>query len=451
MKVKKTDQTPSGDAVLSGLHICIVGGGVVGLVGGIFLRQYGFRVTILERDTTLKTIGAGIQLHPNAVRVLQDLGIYEKIRSKSVVPPSIILKEYTTGEILHNQDLLEPARKYGAPVLTLHRGDLRGLLYDGAVAEGVDVRHGVSIDLGDIDLVNGVVKLSGQSEVLRADLIIGADGAHSVVREALAGRKDEAVPHGKVVNRILIEEKAIAAVPSLRYLVEKPNIIVWLGPECQAVTYVLDGTFNIAFTWPSSLDPNDMFFGPQPVDLDEFRSRLDNWEPELRDLVGLAEHSLRWMLFEPIVDDKETPWVDTRGKFCIVGDAAHRVLPYLAQGAAIGIESIALLAHLLAKVEDRGQIKDCLDIYQRLRKERTSQISRATLKNGRNWQMADGPLKEERNRVFLTEVPTAGFPNLLADPFFQEWLWGYDASKAADEAWSRYKPVREGKELKGKG
>lgn len=427
----------------SHFHVCIIGGGVVGLAGAILLRRQGFKVTVLERDPTLQTTGAGIQLHPNAVRVLQEIGVYEKMVAKSIVPYSIILKAYKTGQVLHDQDLQEPARKYGAPLLTLHRAHLRQVLYDEAAAQGVTIRHGIKIDVSGVNLNNGTLKLADTSETIQADLFIGADGGESVVRTALIGHKPAAIPHGKLVHRILIQEKDIIARPHLKYLVEKPNIIVWLGPECEAVTYGLDGVFNVAFTWPGSKDPKDIFFGAQTVDLDVFRAGLGNWEPDLREILGLATSCLRWMFFEPVADDDNTPWVDAAGKFCIVGDAAHRGLPYLGQGAAAGIESVSTLAQLLGKAQNGDDVQTSLGIYQRLRKERTGHVIRATLKTGEIWQMADGPLKDERDRQFLHEIPTVGYPNPLADPFFQEWLWGFDATKTANEAWDAH--------LKGRG
>lgn len=101
----------------------------------------------------------------------------------------------------------------------------------------------------------------------------------------------------------------------------------------------------------------------------------------------------------------------------------------------MGLESISVLAHLLGKTQTSEQVAQCLQIYQKIRKERTGHVNRATLKNGRYWQMPDGPQKEERDRELMNDIPTAGFPNLLADPFFQQWLWGFDASEAAEQAW----------------
>ncbi|KAJ3579101.1 hypothetical protein NPX13_g1464 [Xylaria arbuscula] len=421
-------------------HVCIIGGGVVGLAGGILLRQQGFKVTVLERDLTLHTVR--IQLHPNAVRVLKEIGVFEKMMSKSIIPVSIILKAYNTGQVLHQQFLEGPAKKYNnCPLLTLHRADLRQVLYDEAITQGVTIRHGIKIDASGVDLKGGTLT-TDTSEIISADLFIGADGGESVIRTGLLGYKPKAIPHGKIVHRILIQEADIIARPHLKYLVEEPNIIVWLGPECEAVTYGLDGVFNIAFTWPYSTDPKDIFFGAQPVDLDEFRANLTDWEPDLREILSLGKDCLRWEFFEPITDDDHVPWVDDTGKFCIVGDAAHRGLPYLGQGAAAGIESVSTLAQLLGKATNQDQVRESLGIYQRLRKERTGHVIRATLKTGEIWQMADGPLKDERDRCFLQETPTVGYPNPLADPFFQEWLWGFDATKTANEAWEAYQIAR---------
>ncbi|KAF2969156.1 hypothetical protein GQX73_g4416 [Xylaria multiplex] len=416
----------------SNFHICIIGGGVVGLAGGILLRRQGFKVTVLERDATLQTV----------MRVLQEIGVFEKMLAKSIVPFSIILKAYSTGQVLHRQDLQEPADKYGAPLLTLHRADLRQVLYDEAIAQGVAIRHGIKIDVAGVDLAHGVLKLADTSETIQADLFVGADGGESVVRAALIGHKPKAIPHGKIVHRILIQEQDIIARPHLKYLVEKPNIIVWLGPECEAVTYGLDGVFNVAFTWPWSKDPKDIFWSAQSVDLDDFRAKLTSWEPDLREILSLGTSCLRWMFFEPVADDESTPWVDDAGKFCIVGDAAHRGLPYLGQGAAAGIESVSTLAQLLGKARNQDQVHEGLGIYQRLRKERTGHVIRATLRTGEIWQMADGPLQEDRDRRFLHETPTVGYPNPLADPFFQEWLWGFDATKTANDAWDAQQKAR---------
>ncbi|POS70124.1 hypothetical protein DHEL01_v211479 [Diaporthe helianthi] len=423
----------------SKFHVYIIGAGIVGLSGGIFLRRHGFQVTIVEKDIELQTIGAGIQLHPNALRVLQDLDVYDSLRAKSIVVQAIVLKDYVTGETLHAQDLTGVESQYGVPVLTVHRAHVRQILYDKAIEMGVHVHFGCAINARDIDLGGGRVDLRGPDgapKSISADLFIGADGANSTMREAIMGSKREVIPHGKVVLRIVIEEELLKARDNLWSLVEDPKIVVWLGPESQAVTYSLGGVFNIAITRPGSLDPVDAFFGPKPVDLDHFRTELsaEGWDARLCELVSLGKGCQQWMLFQPEIDGEQAPWRDVGGKFCIVGDAAHQTLPYLAQGAAMGLESISVLACLLGSAQSQHEVKDLLGIFEHVRKVRTAHVIRAGLKNGAMWQLANGPLKDERDRVLLSETPTPGFPNLLADPFFQSWLWDFDASSTAGKA-----------------
>ncbi|RYP14336.1 hypothetical protein DL765_006439 [Monosporascus sp. GIB2] len=310
---------------------------------------------------TLKQLytGAGIQLHPNAVRVLQDIGVYDKVRSRSVVPLSIILKAYKTGEVLHAQDLLEPADRYGAPLLTLHRAHLRQLLYDEAIAQGVTVRHGVGVDPAGIDLTNGALHLPNLDETFHADLFVGADGGHSVVREAPTGRKPRAIPDCMVVNRLLIDERAIRARPHLRYLVEQLNI-----------------------------------------------GRLAESRAPGRHLRARRHVKRRIHLA------------------MVVGPGGRVLRP-------AGIESVSVLAHLLGKaiVEDGDDDDD----------DRRRRVG--DHEDGWLWQMPDGPLKDERERELLRETgnPSVGYPNPLADPFFQRWLWGFDAPGTADRAWAAYR------------
>lgn len=107
----------------------------------------------------------------------------------------------------------------------------------------------------------------------------------------------------------------------------------------------------------------------------------------------------------------------------------------------MGLESMSVLARLLGTAQSRDQVSGRLEVYQHLRKARTGHVTRAGLKNGAIWQLPNGPLKDERDRILLSETPTAGFPNLLADPIFQSWLWDFDAIKVADEAWRNVRYV----------
>lgn len=176
-------------------------------------------------------------------------------------------------------------------------------------------------------------RIGEETRSLHADLFIGANGANSSFCETILGQKVKWTPHGKVVNRLLIDKEIIQEHHDLRYLVEQENCVVWLGPESQAVTYAVDGKLNIAFTRPWSVDPKDAFFAHQKVDCPEFEAELalEGWDVKLRKLVGLgkADGCHRWMFFEPRIDDEKASWRDASGRFCLLGDAAHWTLPYL--------------------------------------------------------------------------------------------------------------------------
>ncbi|KAI0192156.1 FAD binding domain-containing protein [Astrocystis sublimbata] len=337
-------------------RVCIVGGGLVGLAGSILLRRQGFDITVFERNATLETAGYGIQLHPNGMRVLQDMGVYDKLMLKATKGRSIILRAYDTGRVMNVQDLSGLETKYGAPVLTFQRADLLGCLHETAVNEGIQIHLGAGVEASGIDLEHGRVITSGSyldgtsdSYDIEADLFIGADGIGSAVRTAMIGAETDINPHGQVVDRMAVSKSAVYAVPSLRHLIDDANICLWMGPGGHVVVYTLHDTMYIAYIQPWSTNSRDAFFGPQKVDLSELRAALLGWDPQVHELVSLSLNGQRErrLLFEPPSHDFS--WVAGEGKFCLVGEAAHPILPYLSQGASQGLESIAVLAHLLGK------------------------------------------------------------------------------------------------------
>ncbi|KAI0976934.1 hypothetical protein F4678DRAFT_456215 [Xylaria arbuscula] len=211
-------------------RVCVVGGGLVGLAGSILLRHQGFEVTVLERNTTLETAGYGIQLHPNGVRVLQDMGIYERLMTKSSKGRTIVLRAYDTGRVMHEQDLSELESKYGTPVLTLHRAHLLECLYETAVKEGVQIHMGTSVEASSIDVASAQVISRSHADGGSHSWAIEADGIGSAVRTAMDGLETDIKPHGHVVNRVAVDKSAVRAIPSLRHFVDESSICLWMGP-----------------------------------------------------------------------------------------------------------------------------------------------------------------------------------------------------------------------------
>lgn len=240
---------------------------------------------------------------------------------------AIVLRQYASGDTLHRLDLGGIEQRYGGPIITVHRAILRQALHDRAVELGVDLRFGTTVHVKESDFDKGVLSIN-DSESFRADLFLGADGANSCLRKLVTGLETNIVPHGHIVHRIVIDESLMLRSPTVRHLAQNPNITVWLGPESQAVTYSLDGLFNIAFTRPWWKEP---FYTPQAADLPVFQAELkeEGWDPVLQEVIGLATACHRWMFVEPRIDGEETPWVHPSNKLCLVGDSAHQTLPYL--------------------------------------------------------------------------------------------------------------------------
>lgn len=323
--------------------------------------------------------------------------------------------------------------KYGAPHLVIHRADLRRVLFEEAKTQGAQVRFGAKIDFAKSSFADGVLHLAGEKES-HADLIIGADGLQSTCRDSLFPQHSPLCSTGKTVYRTLIDPEAMKS-SQLKDFVLTPNIHAWLGPGSMAISYLLKGAYNVVLTHPA-VDESG-FFGPRPAGIGEVRSLFRDWDPQLRNLVEIGAEFQKWTLLE--LQEPPRCWVHSDGKFVLVGDAAHPSLPYLAQGAAIGFESALVLATLLSKATRSTQILDLLQLYYSVCQPRAAQVIRASKKTGDIWTMPDGPLQAERDRLFLTEMPpSTGYPNPLEDPFFQSWLWGFSAQKAAEEAWAMH-------------
>ena len=326
-------------------HVVVIGAGLVGLATAILLNESGYNVTVLEQETELREvrdrtlgplvwfndadledqIGAGIQLAPNATRVLDEIGILQKVIASSVQPPAMVLQSYRTGKVLHSLSLDPHSQKtYGTPYLVIHRADFRRILFDEAAARSVHVRFGVQIDLTRTDFGRGVIRLAKDAEEIEADLVIGADGAHSVCRQALLKRPDPPRPSGTLVNRIVIDAELLSKNTHLKTLISPPNVQCWLGPESLAICYLLKGVYNIALTRPQN--EQQVFFGPQPVDMDDLRSFFSDWDPRIQELIDIAHVFQKWSL---LVNEQPASWVHPDGRFVLVGDAVHLTLPYL--------------------------------------------------------------------------------------------------------------------------
>jgi salicylate hydroxylase len=161
---------------------------------------------------------------------------------------------------------------------------------------------------------------------------------------------------------------------------------------------------------------------------------FSNWDPKLRTILSLTDSCMKWKLQISDPSDLST-WVHPRGTFCLLGDAAHATLPYLAQGAALGVEDGGVLGGLLGKIQSKEDVPRVLALYEEMRRSRTSAVVEASTKQRSIFHMRDGPQQEDRDRIMLTYPSQPGHPNPWADPVMQEFLFGYDADDEVERTW----------------
>ena len=235
------------------------------------------------------------------------------------------MRSYKNGEELSRQELEHAIPNvYTVPYLVAHRADLHDVLLQEAKRLGVAIRLGA--DIVSIDFFQPSIKLSN-GEIYTSDVIIGADGERSFCREMLYGRKEVLQSSGDQVFRITVKSDDVLQHEHLADLVAPPNINFWIGPDANALTYALkrEGLLNIVLTHAHK--PSDgISYGPQKVAVHEVRKAFDGWDPRFQALLGLAQDCSKWTLFQA---NEPFHWIHPAGRFTLLGDSAHSMLPYL--------------------------------------------------------------------------------------------------------------------------
>ncbi len=373
-----------------------------GLAAALFLARAGQRVTLIERAAELTEAGAGIQLGPNAMKVLAGLGLDQTVLQTACEPQAIAVRDAATGRSISRM-LLGPAvqQRYGHTYCTLHRADLQTALLQAVRAEPlIDLQPGTTIQ--SFEQRGGGVQMTLHGGTnLQADALIGADGLWSQVRSQLW---NDGAPRatGHAAFRTLIPASAVP--DTLR----TNEVAVWWGHDVHVVSYpVRSGAFwNVAIL-AETQDALAQGWSLQATAADA-RKALGQSCTELAALVNAATDWRRWNLFDrpPAVQ-----W--GQGAVSLLGDAAHPMLPYLAQGAAMALEDASALAHCM---QTASNIPQALRTYEQLRMPRTRRVVNAARRNGRIFHLR-GPLAMARNAVLaLKGTSVVGLP----------WLYGYE-------------------------
>nr|WP_245607087.1 FAD-dependent monooxygenase [Pseudonocardia spinosispora] len=395
--------------------VTIVGGGLGGLTTALALRQRGLRTIVLEQAPELGEVGAGIQTAPNASRILLGLGLRRQLEAIHTEPQDQVRRRWHDGAIIAQLPLGERVkRKYNAPYWHYHRADLHRVLLDACLdGEGVGPVSEVhtSAKVTEIDRTDPTrpVAVSEDGRRFDADVLIGADGVRSAVRD-LMGLPDTLEFSGEMAYRALIPGDKIAADPATRFLLDRLHSTIWYGPDRHLVHYCIRGGeyLNVVAIVPNTLDVEQTWTGPATAD--ELVEAYSGWDDRVAAMLSKAEgDASKWAMFRR---RRDPVWVD--GHVALLGDACHAMLPYQAQGASQAMEDAAVLAEELGGVTRDG-IAGALTRYVGRRAKHAGMVQDASLRNKDFYHLPDGPEQEERDRV-LREF------NGESDVSY-DWLW----------------------------
>ena len=393
-------------AAAPALRVAIVGGGLGGLAAALFLRRAGVQATVYEMAPELREVGAGIVVPPNMVRVLQQLGLAEGLKAFAVrLDAAWEFRRWQDGRVLSVQAMSDACvQLYGADCHVAHRADLLALLQRALPVDAVRLGQrctGVQPQGDGVQLT--FTEADGRAQAVQADVAIGADGIHSVLAPAVTP-PEPARFSGLCAFRCLVPAERAPAM-ALR-----PVQTLWLGPGRHFVHYPISAgrQVNVVAIVPAGDWRTESWTADG--DVADLRREFDGWDARLQQLVDAATHTKRWALFD------RTPlprWV--HGRIALLGDAAHAMLPFFAQGAAQALEDALLLADCLRGVPADG-VPQALLRYDAIRRPRASRVQ--TMSRGREIRnhLPDGPEQQQRDAELAGATP-------LRD---SAWLYGYD-------------------------
>ena len=383
------------------LRVAVIGGGIGGLTAALSLRQAGFEVDVYEQAPELTQIGGGINMGPNAARILRGLGLAEGLDREGVRPLGTHQRRWHDGRTLQRAPLNPLCEElYGAPHMTIHRADLLSVIAAAFPAERVHLGHRL---VGLADGRGGVEAWFDNGVRITPDVLVGADGIHSTVRAALFGEEPPDFA-GCVAYRGLVPAERIAALGL------KLGSQSWVGPGAHFVHYFVSRGQLLNFVGWTEHDEWNREDWTDRAAVARALAAFAGWPEQVRTIVAAAETCFIWALF-----DREPLPRWSVGHTTLLGDACHPMYPFMGQGAARAIEDCATLAACLRAITDPA---DALLLYERLRLPRVTRLQAMSRANKLRFHMPDGPAQEARD----AEWARAGDRS----PDALRWLYDFD-------------------------
>jgi 2-polyprenyl-6-methoxyphenol hydroxylase-like FAD-dependent oxidoreductase len=384
-------------------RIVIAGGGIGGLAVALGLAQRGFHALVLEKSTKFGEIGAGIQLAPNAFRSFDYLGVGDAARGMAVYIDRLRLMDAISGDEICHIPLDEPFRaRFGNPYAVVHRGDLYRVFLDACRANpNVELRANSEFDSYEQDADSVTVRLVAGEPVV-GDALIGADGLWSKVRRQVVGDGPPRVS-GHTTYRSVIPTERMPE--DLRW----NAATLWAGPRCHAVHYPLSGWkfFNLVVTYHN--DAPEPVAG-KPVSEEEVMAGFTHTHQRVQ---GIIRHGSDWKLWVLCDRDPVLNWTDRR--VTLLGDAAHPMLQYFAQGACMAMEDAVCIAHFAEQFA--GDFERVFEAYQRQRVLRATRVQLQSRAIGEHIYHPSGAHAALRNAIMRQKTPDDWYDTL-------GWLYG---------------------------
>jgi salicylate hydroxylase len=394
---------------MPGLSVAVIGGGIGGTAAALSLLQSGADVHIYEQARELREVGAGIQVSPNASRVLHRLGLADALARLGVKPLAVHQRRWQDGRTLLRTPVAQAMETaFGSPHYQMHRADVLRTLVAALPSDRLHIGHRLT---GLADQGDRVEAQFENGALIKVDVLVGADGIHSTVRHVLFGPERPRFT-GCMCYRGLVPAERLA------HLDIPVEAQIWMGPGKHFVHYFVRNKELLNFVAVIDQDAWTKESWTDRGNAADAIAAFDGWHPQLRGILQAVDEIFVWALFERPPMPR---W--SVGRVTLLGDACHAMLPFMAQGAAQAIEDGVTLAACLARGGTKD-VTDALTLYEAQRLPRTARVQTASANNKTRFHLPDGPEQVARDSEMAKGATDFSVHSVA-------WLYGHDASQVS--------------------